>query len=394
MILINPFSGSGKAPNKFKKKVQPILQEAGITHQVITTNYKNGAQDLIKDLTDIYHWDGIVVVSGDGLLFEVFNGLMLRDDWQKAIQIPVGIIPAGSGNGLAATLDFKTSSNDTPDPITSGALNAVFGKPCPVDLVEVSLPRQKVYSFLSVGWGLISDIDIESEGLRFIGDSRFVLWSIYRSFVPKTYRGRLSYLPVDNKTLTNLKKHGSDTIEIEVKQTGDNNVTNSSAKRHEEPSNDTHNDSGNVGGENDDACSSPSPNQNDYIPPLWEAVPSNWTTIEDDFIMIQSASQSHLSPTVHFAPHSELADGIIWLAYITSKVSIKNLLRFLSSLESARHIDLPYVKIIPVRAFRLEPLTSGGTLSIDGEAFDSQPCQVQILPSMGKIFIRDADQIS
>lgn len=74
------------------------------------------------------------------------------------------------------------SSNDTPDPITSGALNAVFGKPCPVDLVEVSLPRQKLYSFLSVGWGLISDIDIESEGLRFIGDSRFVLWSIYRSF--------------------------------------------------------------------------------------------------------------------------------------------------------------------------------------------------------------------
>jgi len=39
---------------------------------------------------------------------------------------------------------------------------------------------QIMFSFLSVGWGLISDIDIESERLRAIGGQRFTLWSIAR----------------------------------------------------------------------------------------------------------------------------------------------------------------------------------------------------------------------
>jgi hypothetical protein len=37
-----------------------------------------------------------------------------------------------------------------------------------------------MYSFLSIGWGLIADIDIESERLRSIGDQRFTIWSLAR----------------------------------------------------------------------------------------------------------------------------------------------------------------------------------------------------------------------
>ena len=39
---------------------------------------------------------------------------------------------------------------------------------------------QILYSFLSVGIGLISDCDIESEKIRFVGDVRFALWGILR----------------------------------------------------------------------------------------------------------------------------------------------------------------------------------------------------------------------
>lgn len=36
---------------------------------------------------------------------KVLNGLLTRDDWKQAVKkIPLGIIPAGSGNGLAAFL--------------------------------------------------------------------------------------------------------------------------------------------------------------------------------------------------------------------------------------------------------------------------------------------------
>jgi hypothetical protein len=36
--------------------------------------------------------------SGDGVLWEVINGLMQRPDWEKSIAIPVGIIPAGTAH--------------------------------------------------------------------------------------------------------------------------------------------------------------------------------------------------------------------------------------------------------------------------------------------------------
>lgn len=35
---------------------------------------------------------------------QVINGLLERADWETAIQTPLGILPAGSGNGLAASV--------------------------------------------------------------------------------------------------------------------------------------------------------------------------------------------------------------------------------------------------------------------------------------------------
>lgn len=67
-----------------------------------------------------------------------------------------------------------------PDPILISALNIVGGNRCPMDLVRVETLTQVVYSFLSIGWGFIADIDIESERLRMIGSPRFTIWSIAR----------------------------------------------------------------------------------------------------------------------------------------------------------------------------------------------------------------------
>jgi hypothetical protein len=46
--------------------------------------------------------------------------------------------------------------------------------------IIVLLLFQILYSFLSIGWGLIADIDIESERLRSIGGQRFTVWSLAR----------------------------------------------------------------------------------------------------------------------------------------------------------------------------------------------------------------------
>lgn len=48
--------------------------------------------------------DAIVLVSGDGVVHEVLNGLASRPDALAALRIPVVPIPAGSGNALCVNL--------------------------------------------------------------------------------------------------------------------------------------------------------------------------------------------------------------------------------------------------------------------------------------------------
>ena len=50
-----------------------------------------------------------------------------------------------------------------------------------MDLVNIQLPNQvRMYSFLSVAWGLIADVDYESERLRWMGGTRFVIYTLLR----------------------------------------------------------------------------------------------------------------------------------------------------------------------------------------------------------------------
>ena len=49
-----------------------------------------------------------------------------------------------------------------------------------MDLVLIEQPKMRVFSFLSVTWGLLADIDYESEKFRAIGEARFTLQAIRR----------------------------------------------------------------------------------------------------------------------------------------------------------------------------------------------------------------------
>lgn len=113
-------------------------------------------------------------------MFEVINGLFERWDWAEAIKtVPVGVVPGGSGNGLARSIAYHSGEPFIPSTLPS-ALAAIKCKVVPMDLVRVETNSQIMFSFLSVGWGFISDVDIESERLRILGGQRFNIWSVAR----------------------------------------------------------------------------------------------------------------------------------------------------------------------------------------------------------------------
>jgi sphingosine kinase len=106
LVLLNPKSGPGKAREIFQQRVVPILAEAEVCFDLYVTKHANYARDFVRT-KNIYQWRGLVVVGGDGIVFEVINGLFEREDWQKAIkELPIGVIPCGSGNGLAKAISY------------------------------------------------------------------------------------------------------------------------------------------------------------------------------------------------------------------------------------------------------------------------------------------------
>lgn len=104
LILLNPKSGSGKGRETFQKYVAPVFTEAEVPYELQVTKHANYAREFARR-ADLYAWRSIVVVGGDGIYYEVLNGIFERPDWERATQtIPIGIIPCGSGNGLARTI--------------------------------------------------------------------------------------------------------------------------------------------------------------------------------------------------------------------------------------------------------------------------------------------------
>ncbi len=100
-----------------------------------------------------------------------------------------------SGNGLARSLTHEAGFRYSPNNgILYSAVSLVRGETKPMDLSVIQTHSGRtLYSFLSLGWGFLADVDIESERLRWMGEPRFTVWSIYRLTRLKTYHGRLSY---------------------------------------------------------------------------------------------------------------------------------------------------------------------------------------------------------
>lgn len=205
LLLVNPFSGRGQAMQWCQTHILPMIREANISYNLIQTERQNHARELIREIS-LPEWDGIIIVSGDGLLHEVINGLMERPDWEQAIKTPVGILPCGSGNALAGSINHNAGYDMClREPLL---LNCCFllcrGGVQPMDLVSVTTspapnsrtaaPR-RLFSFLSVAWGFVSDVDIESERYRGLGSARFTLGTLVRIASLRSYKGRLSYLP-------------------------------------------------------------------------------------------------------------------------------------------------------------------------------------------------------
>ena len=95
LIIINPVSGTGKQKSVLKA-IDRGIDRINLDYKVAETQYAGHATEIARQATN-EGYDIVVAVGGDGTVNEVASGLV-------DTQTKMGIIPCGSGNGLARSL--------------------------------------------------------------------------------------------------------------------------------------------------------------------------------------------------------------------------------------------------------------------------------------------------
>lgn len=133
--------------------------------------------------------------------------------------------------------------------------------------------------------------------------------------------------------------------------------------------------------------------KDDLLPPLDQPLPTrDWVTIEGDFVLVLALYQSHLGADLHAAPQARFDDGLIHLTFVRAGISRATLLRLFFAMERGTHhsVSSPYVSHVTCRAFRLQPLSTRGTLTVDGELVPYGPLQAQVHPSLARLIVGDS----
>lgn len=199
LVFLNPISGKRRAVRVFHEKIAPLFQLANIKTQVIQTQRRYHARDVLQKY-DLEGVDGVVSVGGDGLFAEIVDGLLTRtmsdagtdyitsDTTLMQPKWTIGIIPAGS------TDTVSYSSQGINDPVTS-ALHIIVGDCMALDVGTVFHNQQFLRFCISfLGYGYYGDCILDSEQNRWMGPKRYD-WEGFKKVVAnRSYTGEISFL--------------------------------------------------------------------------------------------------------------------------------------------------------------------------------------------------------
>jgi sphingosine kinase len=341
LVVVNPVGGTGIALKIWKRDTEPMLLAANIEYTLLITERANHAKEYMTR-EDLTIFNRILIIGGDGLIFEVVSGIMARDDQEQVFKnIPLAPIPGGSGNGLAMSILFECGEVCTPSVAT---YVAITGIPAFLDISKATTTSESYFSFLSLSWGMVADVDLNSESMRWMGEARFTVSGINRVIEKKLYRGRLSMLLADSHTGGSITTPISDRAGM------------------------TYDEESQV-------------QQDVILPPVTEPLEvggdPRWLVLEDDFAMVWVMQTSHASTSMYTGPGATLNDGV-FTVLVVRNCSRLTLLKIMIEMETGNHVKIPELEVYKAKAYRLEPLTDEGLYSLDGERIEYGPFQCEM----------------
>src|SRR5574344_2657177 len=130
LFIINPISGVGK-PKTVEKAIEKTLDTSRYDCKIVYTEYAHHSTAIsLRAAIDGY--DIVVAVGGDGSINDCVRGLI-------DTKVTLGIIPCGSGNGLARNLKIPLE--------VTKAIQVINKKK--VEKIDTVTVNDKVYAFIA-----------------------------------------------------------------------------------------------------------------------------------------------------------------------------------------------------------------------------------------------------
>ena len=129
------------------------------------------------------------------------------------------------------------------------------------------------------------------------------------------------------------------------------------------------------------------------MPGILDPIPTDsnlWVTEVGTYIGAMVTNVPYIAQDFFMAPHTKIDDNQLCLVIFRGNMTRANLLKSLLTIEKGKHVGIPGIELIPVKAFRIEPVGKDndlkGAMNIDGELIESGPIQCHIMQSAAKIY--------
>lgn len=388
-VLINPYGGQGAARKWFTRDIEPILRNAGCELSVEQTRYKGHAVEIAEHL-DVDAFDVVACCSGDGLPYEVFNGLAKKPDAYRALEkIAVVQLPCGTGNAMSINL------NGTDSP-SAAALAVVKGVRTRIDLMAVTQvvegKEERYLSFLSQSVGIVADSDLGTENLRWMGDARFTVGFLWRLFGKTVYPAEVSVkVAIEDKR--SIRRHFREYYAERVPSEQDEEeavLQQHNTQQRAEPAPNVEQRRDDHNGRNE-SISGPLPALDTSISTPMDALTSaGWSPLTPYPTLgnFYAGGMPFMARDANFFQAALPADGCLDLITIDGKIPRSQALRMLLSVSKGSLFDFEEVKYRKVSGYRIVPASPQGYVSIDGESVPCSAFQVEVCRGLGCVLSR------
>ncbi|GMF44400.1 unnamed protein product [Phytophthora fragariaefolia] len=349
---------AGRAVQIYENKVAPVLRFANVETEVKIMDHANHAMEIVAEIP-LGVYDCVVAVGGDGSLYE--------STWGRLSVAPIGIIPGGSGNGLAHSIAHQSKEKGKP-------VNAAFilakGLPHDLDITSVRNGKETTYSFLSLEWASIADVDIESEKLRMLGGLRFTVAFVNQLvFQRPEYPGKIWYLD-----------EGENEEPPHYFETHD---PNSSERPKMDLFDGEHQGPPETSGPEDARDEETADKAGQAEKQVTNG--GKWKELGGHFRIVWVMNVSHAASDALIAPGAEFDDGYNYITFMDGAHPRKDLLAMMLAIETGDHMDKKGVQQVRTRAFKLVPERSTDLMCVDGEVVDGPYLEAQVHRGMARI---------